>query len=101
MGTVVEIPMDKIFQQIIIIVFLPLMLGYATQLLIIRKYGRCLTALKRYQEAESALLEAHAILLEEAGAEHLPVDRRRVDLRELPPVILREGKGDVEALELF
>jgi ACR3 family arsenite transporter len=40
MGTVVAIPVDKIFQQIAIIVFLPLVLGYATQLLIIRKYGQ-------------------------------------------------------------
>ena len=40
MGTVVAIPMDRIFQQIAIIVFLPLILGYATQLLIIRKYGQ-------------------------------------------------------------
>jgi ACR3 family arsenite transporter len=40
MGTVIEIPLDKIFQQIAIIVFLPLILGYATQLLIIRKYGQ-------------------------------------------------------------
>jgi arsenite transporter len=40
MGTVVEIPMDKILQQVAIIVFLPLILGYATQLLIIRKYGQ-------------------------------------------------------------
>jgi ACR3 family arsenite transporter len=40
MGTLIEIPLDKIFQQIAIIVFLPLVLGYATQLLIIRKYGQ-------------------------------------------------------------
>jgi ACR3 family arsenite efflux pump ArsB len=40
MGTVVAIPVDKIFQQVAIIVFLPLILGYATQLLIIRKYGQ-------------------------------------------------------------
>lgn len=40
MGTVVEIPMGKIFQQITIIVFLPLILGYATQVLIIRRYGQ-------------------------------------------------------------
>jgi ACR3 family arsenite transporter len=40
MGTVVPIPVDKIFQQIAIIVFLPLILGYATQLLIIRRYGQ-------------------------------------------------------------
>ena len=40
MGAVIEIPMGKIFQQIAIIVFLPLILGYATQLLIIRKYGQ-------------------------------------------------------------
>ncbi len=40
MGTVIEIPLDKIFQQIAIIVFLPLILGYATQLLIIRRYGQ-------------------------------------------------------------
>lgn len=40
MGAVVDIPMEKIFQQIAIIVFLPLILGYATQLLILRKYGQ-------------------------------------------------------------
>jgi ACR3 family arsenite efflux pump ArsB len=40
MGAVIEIPLDKIFQQVAIIVFLPLILGYATQLLIIRKYGQ-------------------------------------------------------------
>ena len=40
MGTVVAIPVDKIFQQIAIIVFLPLVLGYATQLLIIRRFGK-------------------------------------------------------------
>jgi ACR3 family arsenite efflux pump ArsB len=40
MGTVVAIPVDKIFQQIAIIVFLPLVLGYATQLLIVRKFGQ-------------------------------------------------------------
>jgi ACR3 family arsenite transporter len=40
MGTVAEIPMGKIFQQITIIVFLPMVLGYATQLLIIRRYGQ-------------------------------------------------------------
>jgi predicted Na+-dependent transporter len=40
MGTVIEIPLDKIFQQIAIIVFLPLILGYATQWLIIRQYGQ-------------------------------------------------------------
>jgi len=40
MGTVIDIPVGKIFQQIAIIVFLPLILGYATQLLIIRKVGQ-------------------------------------------------------------
>ena len=40
MGTVLEIPVDKIFQQIAIIVFLPLILGYLTQVLIIRRYGK-------------------------------------------------------------
>ena len=40
MGTVVAIPVDKIFQQVAIIVFLPLILGYATQRFIIRKYGQ-------------------------------------------------------------
>ena len=40
MGAAIDIPMGKIFQQIAIIVFLPLILGYATQLLIVRKYGQ-------------------------------------------------------------
>lgn len=39
MGTVVEIPLAKIFQQIAIIVFLPMVLGYATQRLVVRRYG--------------------------------------------------------------
>jgi ACR3 family arsenite efflux pump ArsB len=39
MGAVVEIPLAKIFQQIAVIVFLPMVLGYATQRLVIRKYG--------------------------------------------------------------
>jgi predicted Na+-dependent transporter len=39
MGAVVEIPLAKIFQQIAIIVFLPMILGYATQRLIVRRYG--------------------------------------------------------------
>jgi ACR3 family arsenite efflux pump ArsB len=40
MGTVVAIPVDKIFQQIAIIVFLPLVLGYITQVLIVSKFGQ-------------------------------------------------------------
>jgi predicted Na+-dependent transporter len=39
MGAVVEIPLTKIFQQIAVIVFLPMVLGYATQRLIVRRYG--------------------------------------------------------------
>ncbi len=39
MGTVVEIPLANIFIQIAFIVFLPMIMGYITQRLIIRKYG--------------------------------------------------------------
>jgi ACR3 family arsenite transporter len=39
MGAVVEIPLAKIFQQIAVIVFLPMVLGYTTQRLIVRRYG--------------------------------------------------------------
>jgi len=39
MGAVVEIPLAKIFQQIAFIVFLPMILGYATQRLLVRRYG--------------------------------------------------------------
>jgi ACR3 family arsenite efflux pump ArsB len=39
MGTVVEVPLAKIFQQVAVIVFLPLVLGYATQRLIVWKFG--------------------------------------------------------------
>ena len=39
MGAAVEIPLAKIFQQIAVIVFLPIILGYTTQRLIIRRYG--------------------------------------------------------------
>lgn len=39
MGTVVEIPLGSIFRQIIIIVFLPMVLGIVTRLVIIRTLG--------------------------------------------------------------
>lgn len=44
-GTTIEIPLLKVFQQIIIIVFLPMILGYITQQLLIKKYG-----LEKYQK---------------------------------------------------
>ncbi len=39
MGTTIEIPMAKIFKQIVIVVALPLFLGNITQRLLIRRYG--------------------------------------------------------------
>ncbi len=39
MGTTIEIPMAKIFKQIVIVVALPLILGNITQRLLIRRYG--------------------------------------------------------------
>lgn len=39
MGTVIEIPLVSVFKQIAIIVFLPMIAGYATQRYIIWKYG--------------------------------------------------------------
>ena len=36
----------------------------------IRKYGVCLTALGRYDEAQRSLLEAHEILIATVGADH-------------------------------
>ena len=39
MGTSVEIPLKSIFVQILLIVFIPMVLGYITQRLIIIKYG--------------------------------------------------------------
>ncbi len=38
-GTTIEIPLLKVFQQIAIIVFLPMILGYITQQFLIWKYG--------------------------------------------------------------
>jgi len=38
-GTTIEIPLLKVFQQIAIIVFLPMVLGYTTQQFLIWKYG--------------------------------------------------------------
>ena len=38
-GTSIKIPLLKVFQQIAIIVFLPMVLGYATQQFLIWKYG--------------------------------------------------------------
>ncbi|MFN2292504.1 MAG: arsenic resistance protein [Anaerolineae bacterium] len=39
MGTAVEVPLAKIFQQVATVVFVPLILGYATQRLIVRRFG--------------------------------------------------------------
>jgi ACR3 family arsenite transporter len=39
MGTVVEVPLAKIFQQVATVVFVPLILGYLTQRLIVWKFG--------------------------------------------------------------
>jgi arsenite transporter len=39
MGTVIEIPLNNVFKQIALIVFLPMITGYATQKFIIWKYG--------------------------------------------------------------
>ncbi|MCK5268190.1 MAG: bile acid:sodium symporter [Spirochaetes bacterium] len=39
MGTVIEIPLIGVFKQIALIVFLPMIAGYATQRVIIWKYG--------------------------------------------------------------
>jgi predicted Na+-dependent transporter len=39
MGTVVEVPLAKILQQVLTVVFVPLLLGYATQRLIVWKFG--------------------------------------------------------------
>lgn len=44
-GTTIEIPLLKVFQQISIIVFLPMILGYGTQRFLILKYG-----LEKYQK---------------------------------------------------
>jgi ACR3 family arsenite efflux pump ArsB len=40
MGEAIAIPMAKVFKQIALIVFLPMLLGYATQKFILRRYGR-------------------------------------------------------------
>lgn len=40
MGASIDIPLARIFRQIALLVFLPLMLGYATQRLLTRRYGR-------------------------------------------------------------
>jgi ACR3 family arsenite efflux pump ArsB len=40
MGTVVEIPMADVFKQIVIIVFLPLLLGVATRMVLIAQVGQ-------------------------------------------------------------
>ena len=39
-GASIEIPLLKVFQQIAIIVFLPMVLGYLTQQFLIKKYGQ-------------------------------------------------------------
>lgn len=45
LGAHVEIPMFEVFSQIIIVVFLPMLLGFVTQQLLVRRYGQA-----RYQK---------------------------------------------------
>jgi arsenite transporter len=40
MGTAIDVPLGEIFSQILLIVFLPMAAGYATQRLLIRVYGQ-------------------------------------------------------------
>ncbi|MGD9019879.1 MAG: bile acid:sodium symporter [Desulfuromonadales bacterium] len=40
LGASVEVSLGKVFQQIILIVFLPMAAGYATQRFLVRRYGR-------------------------------------------------------------
>jgi len=40
LGTAIEIPLSKIFMQILIVVFIPMILGYLTQQLLVKNYGR-------------------------------------------------------------
>jgi predicted Na+-dependent transporter len=39
LGAAIEIPLGRIFRQVAQVVFLPMVLGYATQRLIVRRYG--------------------------------------------------------------
>ena len=48
-----------------------------------RKYGRCLTGLERFEEAEKALLEAKEILTATVGAEHGQTQKVIPNLAEL------------------
>ncbi len=40
LGAQIEIPLFKVFQQILVVVFFPMVFGYITQQLIIKKYGQ-------------------------------------------------------------
>lgn len=58
---------------------------------ILRKYGSCLTGLRRYQEAEAALLEGHDILLAAVGEGHI---QTRLAVRNLVTLYEAWGKPD-------
>lgn len=45
MGTVVDIPLGQVFQQIVVIIFLPMVAGYTTQRILVWKFGK-----ERYQQ---------------------------------------------------
>ncbi|MBM7855157.1 ACR3 family arsenite efflux pump ArsB [Desulfohalotomaculum tongense] len=45
MGTVIKIPLMDVFKNILLVVFIPMIAGYATQRFIIQKYGK-----ERYQK---------------------------------------------------
>ncbi|ABK99543.1 arsenic resistance protein [Pelobacter propionicus] len=40
MGAAIEIPLAEVFRQILFIVFVPMLLGYATKRMLIKRYGR-------------------------------------------------------------
>ncbi len=92
-GTAVDVPLAEIFTQIILIVFLPMVAGYLTQLLLIRSYGmqRYNTELKGRFPAISTIGVLGIVFTAIALKASTIIDSPALLLRLLVPLVLLYG----------
>lgn len=92
-GTTIEIPLLKVFQQIAMIVFLPMVLGYGTQRFLISQYG-----LEKYQKdlkknfpPFSTLGVLSIVFIAMALKSHIITDHPILFLQYLVPLVIIYG----------
>ena len=90
LGTVIEIPLLQVLQQILMIVFVPLVLGYITQKFLIKRYGAQIyqTQLKPKFPPFSTLGVLGIVFVSMALKAHAIIDHPQVLLTYLLPLFL-------------